>query len=298
MPLGDAAARHGFRQVDVFGDGPVTGNPVAVLHDAADLDDDTMAALARWTDLSETTFLLPATDPAADYRLRIFTPDRELPFAGHPTLGSAHAWLEAGGVPRDPDELVQECGVGTVRLRRVGDRLAFAAPPLVRGGPVDPEALAPLLDALGLPDPAAVTARWIDNGPGWVGLLLPDPEVVLALSPRTLAGFTSVGVASTYPAGAEVALEVRAFIGDSGAVREDPVTGSLQAGFAGWLIADGHLPRRYVAAQGARRRRRGRVHVEQVGTDTWIGGATTTVVTGHLALPRVAPPQPAREAPR
>ncbi|GAA4910129.1 PhzF family phenazine biosynthesis protein [Actinomycetospora succinea] len=274
---------HHVDYVDVFGAGSLTGNPVAVVHDADDLDEDTMAAVARWTDLSETTFLLPATDPRADYRLRIFTPDRELPFAGHPTLGSAHAWLQARRGPGPVEGLVQECGIGLVRLRDDDGRLAFAAPPLIREGPVDADQLAPLLDALGL-DPAAVEARWIDNGPGWVGLLLREPATVLRLAPRLLAGFRSVGVAATYPAGHPSSVEVRAFIGDADVVREDPVTGSLHAALARWLVFSGRLPAHYVGTQGSCLGRDGRVHVDRLGDELWVGGTTVTVISGDLEL--------------
>ena len=275
--------RHRIDYVDVFGAGPLTGNPVAVVHGAGDLDDDTLAALARWTNLSETTFLLPPTEPRADYRVRIFTPDRELPFAGHPTLGSAHAWLQAGGTPRSTDGVVQQCGIGPVRLRRERERLAFAAPPLIRSGPVDADELAPLLAALDL-DPDDVTAQWIDNGPGWIGLLLREPAAVLALAPRSLAGFPSVGVAATYPAGHPYAVEVRAFIGDTGIVREDPVTGSLHAALAQWLVPAGRLPQQYVGAQGSGLGRHGQVHVQRLAADLWIGGTTITTVSGELDI--------------
>jgi PhzF family phenazine biosynthesis protein len=275
-----------FHQIDVFTDELTRGNAVAVVHDADGVPDEVMAAFARWTNLAETTFLLAPTDPAADYRLRIFTPVRELPFAGHPTLGSARAWLEAGGRPRG-DHLVQECGAGLVRVRRDGARLAFAAPPLVRGGPVDAADVAHLSRALGVAPDDVVDARWVDNGPGWVALLLRDADAVLALEPdrSAFAPFASIGVAGPYPPDAPVAIEVRAFVPENG-LGEDPVTGSLQASLAQWLIGSGRLPARYVASQGARLHRRGRVHVEQVGGDTWIGGDTVVGVAGTVGLPR------------
>jgi PhzF family phenazine biosynthesis protein len=279
---------HPFSQVDVFTDELTAGNPVAVVHDAGDLTDAQMAAFASWTNLSETTFLLPPTDPAADYRLRIFTPRTELPFAGHPTLGSARAWLEAGGVPGDDGGPVQECGAGLVRLRRRDGRLAFAAPPLTRSGPVDDADVAALATALGLPRTAVVDAAWVDNGPGWVALLLADAETVLALEPdlRAIAGngvSEAVGVVGPHPPGGDAAFEVRAFVPAMG-VGEDPVTGSLNAGLGRWLVDAGHAPSRYVAAQGTVLGRRGRVFVEHADGAVWVGGGTVVGVTGTVAL--------------
>jgi PhzF family phenazine biosynthesis protein len=275
-----------FTQVDVFTDQLCAGNPVAVVHGADGLSTGQMSAFARWTNLSETTFLLRPTDPGADYRLRIFTPGRELPFAGHPTLGSARAWLAAGGRAAG-EHLVQECGAGLVRVRRDGQRLAFAAPPLVRTGPVDAEELAGVTAALGLAAADVVEAAWTSNGPGWMGVLLRDAAAVLALEPdlAALAGH-DVGVVGPYaagehPDGADV--EVRAFVPElSGG--EDPVTGSLNAALAQWLIPGGRLPEDYLAAQGTRLGRRGRVHLARVGDDVWVGGDTVVGVTGHVAL--------------
>lgn len=274
-----------FRQVDVFSTEPLLGNPVAVVHDADDLTDEQMAAFARWTNLSETTFLLAPTDPAADYRLRIFTPGAELPFAGHPTLGSAHAWLEAGGVPAGED-VVQECGAGLVRLRR-GEVLAFEAPPLTRSGPVDEADLDGVAAALRVGRDDLVDAAWIDNGPGWVGVLLRDADAVLALRPDFAAfGELKIGVVGEHPAGHEAAVEVRAFCPQYG-VPEDPVTGSLNAGIGQWL-AGTRLPASYVAAQGTAVGRRGRVHVARDvpgdGGAVHVGGATRTTITGTLDL--------------
>ncbi|MEJ2864783.1 PhzF family phenazine biosynthesis protein [Actinomycetospora flava] len=273
-----------FHQVDVFADELTRGNAVAVVHDADGLSEETMAGFARWTNLAETTFLLAPTTPAADYRVRIFTPVRELPFAGHPTLGSARAWLEAGGQPAR-DRVVQECGVGLVEVRREGARLAFAAPPLVRGGPVDGADVAHLARALGVGLEAVVDAQWVDNGPGWVALLLRDAAAVLALEPdRTaFAPFGSIGVAGPYEPGAPVALEVRAFVPQNG-LGEDPVTGSLNASLAQWLIGAGRLPRRYVAAQGTRLHRRGRIHVAEVDGEVWVGGDTVVGIAGTADL--------------
>lgn len=278
-----------FAQVDVFTAEPYRGNPVAVVLDGEGLTDEEMAAFARWTNLSETTFVQAATDPAADYRLRIFTPGGELPFAGHPTIGSAHAWLEAGGVPRDAGGPVQECGVGLVRLRADdAGRLAFAAPPLRRSGPVDAATRAQAVAALGIDDDAVLEAAWVDNGPEWLGLLLRDADTVLDLRPDlAVMGELKVGVVGLYDEArrAEVGAyaEVRAFVPGIGIV-EDPVTGSLNAGLALWLVPAGILPERYVVSQGTVLRRAGRVHVERAADTTWIGGDAVTCVAGTVTL--------------
>ena len=271
-----------FSQLDVFTSVPLLGNPLAVVHDAAGLSDEQMASLARWTNLSETTFLLPPKDPSADYLLRIFTPLSELPFAGHPTLGSCHAWLASGGKPKNPQCVVQECGIGLVRVRRDGERLAFAAPPLRRSGPVDADTRASVLEALGVGEAAIRDMQWVENGPPWIGLLLHDAQAVLDLKPdyAALRGL-AVGAVGPYPQGSACALEVRAFTRTG---VEDPVTGSLNAGLALWLIGAGIAPQNYVASQGTRLQRKGRVHVERVGDDTWIGGAVCPVVSGTILL--------------
>jgi PhzF family phenazine biosynthesis protein len=271
-----------FRQVDVFTSAPLRGNPVAVVHDADGLDDATMQLFARWTNLSETTFLLAPTTAEADYRVRIFTPGEELPFAGHPTLGSCHAWLEAGGEARVRDVVVQECAAGLVRVRRTTEGLAFAAPPLIRSGPVDPELLHHLADVLGIDRGAVVDAAWVDNGPGWVGVLLASAEEVLALRPRGVD--LDVGVVGPYPAGSPIAFELRAFFQVAGAAVEDPVTGSLNASVAQWLLGSGRASAPYVAAQGTAIGRQGRIHVSQDDDGTWVGGTTTTVLVGDAHL--------------
>lgn len=281
-------AERRFSQLDVFTAVPLRGNPLAVVHDAAGLSDLQMADFARWTNLSETTFLLPPDDGGADYKLRIFTPGGELPFAGHPTLGSCHAWLAAGGVPRDAGMVVQQCGVGLVRVRRDGDarqpRLAFAAPALRRSGPVEPALRAQVVAALGLPAEAVRRLEWIDNGPGWMAALLPDAATVLAVQPDFVAmGGLKLGIVGAYPAGSECQFEVRAFVPGLG-VPEDPVTGSLNAGLAQWLIGAGLAPDRYVAAQGAALGRAGRVFVAREGADVWIGGAVCPVISGTIHL--------------
>ncbi len=270
-----------FAQVDVFANEPYAGNPVAVVLDGAGLSTDAMQRLAHWTNLSETTFVVPTEDPAADYRVRIFTPARELPFAGHPTLGTCHAWLEAGGVPREEDTIVQECGAGLVPIRRTDAGLAFAAPPLLRSGPVEADVVARLERMLGVDRAAMTDTQWVDNGPGWVAVLLDDTEAVLALTP----GFDelNVGVVAPYPPGSAEAFEVRAFTYKGGHMDEDPVTGSLNASLAQWLLAMGRATAPYVARQGTALGRAGRVHVTQDADGTvWIGGGTRSCVLGDV----------------
>jgi PhzF family phenazine biosynthesis protein len=270
-----------FTQVDVFSAEPMLGNPMAVVHNADGISDKQMAGFARWTNLSETTFLLTPTDPGADYRLRIWTPGGELPFAGHPTLGSAHAWLTAGGVPARTDEVVQECGAGLVRVRR-GERLAFAAPPLVRSGPVEPGDLDEIVRALRIGRDDVLDSAWIDNGPGWVGVLLRDADVVRALEPDfALFGDFKIGVIGTEADG-DADVEVRAFCPQYGTA-EDPVTGSLNAGLGQWL-AGSRLPSSYVAAQGTVLGRRGRVHVSREDDGIWVGGDTRSTISGNVDL--------------
>ncbi|QMU20584.1 PhzF family phenazine biosynthesis protein [Gordonia rubripertincta] len=275
-----------FAQVDVFSSTGTEGNPVAVVVDGggpgAPIAEDRMAAFARWTNLSETTFVLPPTDPAADYKLRIFTPGGELPFAGHPTLGSAHAWLTSGGRPKGED-VVQECGVGLVRIRRSGPRLAFAAPPLRRSGPVDADTVDEVVAALGVDPGEVLAAEWVDNGPEWMVIQLGSGERVLEVRPDIPAlGRHEVGLLGLYSSG-DVFAEVRAFVPGIG-VPEDPVTGSLNAGIATWLRSTGHAPESYVAAQGAAIGRAGRVHVHDDGENIWVGGDTATVIEGTVAL--------------
>ena len=330
-----------FKQVDVFTDQPYFGNPLAVVLDGSGLDDEAMQRFARWTNLSETTFVLPPADPSADYRVRIFTPGGELPFAGHPTLGSCHAWLEAGGTPKRQDFIVQECQVGLVRIRRDpstlrhaqdrpssgqdGGRLAFAAPPLQRSAP-SPALLAQVAAALGLKAQHILAAQLLDNGPVWLGLLLDSADTVLQLQPdhaalkkhglkvgvvgAHLAQTAPVLIAranrearafsgSTHPSPAEAAtadFEVRGFAAPIG-IEEDPVTGSLNASLAQWLIAEGHAPERYVAAQGTCLGRAGRVYLTREpdapgsaqATSTgsgqvWVGGQSVTCIHGTVTL--------------
>jgi PhzF family phenazine biosynthesis protein len=303
-----------FKQIDVFGATPYMGNPLAVVLDGTGLSDAAMQDFARWTQLSETSYLLPPTETGraagADYRVRIFTPAMELPFAGHPTLGSCHAWLDAGGQPRAADHILQECGVGLVRICRNGQRLTFAAPHLQRSQ-ADPALLAKVLSALGLQPQQVLAAQLLNNGPVWLGLLLGSTDSVLALDPDHAAlkslGY-KVGVAARYaqPGGAQLIgrssrearafnarstppaatpdLEVRAFAAPAG-INEDPVTGSLNASLAQWLIADGHLPSRYLAAQGCALGCAGRVQIEQDASgQVWVGGESATCMDGQVRL--------------
>lgn len=297
-------SKHLFSQVDVFSDRPMLGNPVAVVHDAATADGEglrveEMQAFARWTNLSETTFLMPPTDPVADYRLRIFTPGGELPFAGHPTLGSCRAWLAVGGIPTNAEVIVQECAAGLVRIRKAGDQLAFAAPPLVRSGPPDADLAEAVTAALGLAKDQIVDMSWVVNGPKWLGVLLPDAATVLSVDPDFAAmralGEVEIGLIGPHPAGSPADYEVRAFCPDLG-VPEDPVTGSLQAGLAQWLIGSGVAPDAYVAAQGTVISRAGRVHIEAERAptdvdggpgplgDVWVGGDVVLRVAGAVDL--------------
>lgn len=272
-----------FTQVNVFSADALGGNPLAVVHGAGDLVEARMAELARWTNLSETTFLLPPSVPNADYCVRIFTPARELPFAGHPTLGSCHAWLGAGGKPRDQHVIVQQCGAGLVRVRCDGPRLEFAAPPVHRTGALSDELLAKIVHALALTPSDIVDHQWVDNGPGWCAVLLRSAQQVLSLNPDwALLHSLHLGVAGHHEPGHEAAIEVRAFIGDGGF--EDPVTGSLNASLAQWLIGAGILPPAYIAAQGAALRRAGRIHLRKDGDDVWVGGDVSDVVRGSLSL--------------
>lgn len=276
-----------FQLVDVFGDRALFGNSLAVVFDAEDLDSEQMQQIARWIDLSETTFLCSPNNRNADYRVRIFTPARELPFAGHPTLGTCHAWLTAGGRSRDVTEVIQECGAGLIRIRRSDATLAFAAPPLIRTGPVDDSKLAEITRILGVGRSQIVDAQWVDNGPGWVVALLASADAVLEVEPaRHYPTQVDVGVVGPYPAGGQVAFELRAFFTDQhGTVREDPVTGSLNASVAQWLLATGRVTSPYVASQGARVGRIGRIAIDQDATgQVWVGGKTTTLFSGTCTL--------------
>ena len=302
-----------FKQVDVFTATPYFGNPVAVVLDGSGLSDDDMQRFAQWTNLSETTFVLPpsaaAATAGADYQVRIFTPGGELPFAGHPTLGTCHAWLEAGGTPQASDFIIQECKVGLIKIRRDGKRLAFGAPALTRSAP-SPSLLAQVAGALGLKPSQIIAAQLLDNGPVWLGLLLDSTQTILQISPnhpelKNLGQKVGVvAVESAQPATTLIArsnrearafggeptpaepfgLEVRAFAAPIG-VNEDPVTGSLNASLAQWLMAEGHAPAQYVASQGTCLGRAGRVFVAQDDQgQVWVGGDSVTCVSGQVSL--------------
>jgi PhzF family phenazine biosynthesis protein len=282
-----------FKQVDVFTAVPYLGNGLAVVLDGRGLTSERMLGFTKWTNLSEATFVLPPEDPQADYRVRIFTTSGELPFAGHPTLGTCHAWLQAGGKPKG-EFIVQECGVGLVKIRRDGDRLAFAAPPLRRSGPLDGNDLEIIARGLRIRREDIVAHAWCDNGPGWRGVMLRSAEEVLALKPDgalldgLFIGVTAprgkVGVVAPRPTGDECAFEVRAFFPGNNGTAEDPVTGSLNAALAQWLTREGHAGDEYIAAQGTAIGRAGRVHVRKDGADLWIGGQSVTCIDGQVDL--------------
>jgi PhzF family phenazine biosynthesis protein len=272
-----------FQQVDVFTTEPYRGNPVAVVLGADDLPTAAMQRFAHWTNLSETTFVLSPTDAGADYRVRIFTPVAEMPFAGHPTLGTCHAWLSTGALPRSDELVVQECPAGLVPIRRDGDRLAFAAPPLLRSGPVQEDLVVRIASVIGVARSDIVDAQWADNGPGWVAVMLRSAEEVLSLRP----GFVDLelGVVGPYPGGSATAFEVRAFFPKDGTTVEDPVTGSLNASLAQWLVPAGRAAPSYVAGQGTVLGRAGRVHISTDDDGTiWVGGGTVTCITGTVDL--------------
>ncbi len=272
-----------FRQVDVFTTTAYLGNPVAVVLDGTGLSSAQMQQFAAWTNLSETTYVLPPGTGKADYQVRIFTPAQELPFAGHPTLGTCHAWLEGGGQPADPECIVQECGAGLVQIRPSPDGLAFGAPPLLRTGPVDEPLAERVAAALGIRRADIVDLQWADNGPGWIAVLLPSAEAVLALRPG--GSDLDIGVAGPYPPGSPAAFEVRAFFPVVGASVEDPVTGSFNASLAQWLIRTGRAAPPYAASQGTVLGRSGRVHISaDAGGQVWVGGGTVTCVSGVADL--------------
>lgn len=267
-----------YCQVDVFSSTPYKGNPLAVILDAEGLSDQEMQAIARWTNLSETTFILPPVDDNADYRVRIFTPKGELSFAGHPTLGSAQSWLHFGAKPKSSDRIIQECKAGLIEIKRDGERLAFAAPPLIKTGELDAQTLRTIVDALNISPEQVVAHQWIDNGPGWAAVMLSTVEEVLAINPDPVKiSGPMVGVVALYEEGSAYEYEVRGF----GNAFEDPATGSLNASLAQWLIGTGKVPRSYVASQGARLQRAGEIYIDTDEHGTiWVGGYVNVCFSG------------------
>jgi PhzF family phenazine biosynthesis protein len=275
--------RRPFSQVDVFTRTAYSGNPVAVVLDASGLDAERMQRVAHWINLSETTFVLPPRASDADYRVRIFTPTGELPFAGHPTLGTCHAWLAAGGSPRQDDLVVQECDAGLIPVRRTEDGFAFAAPPLIRSGEVEDELVEHIASLLDIDRHDIKDAQWVDNGPGWVGVLLESADAVRALEPGVVD--LNIGAVGLYPEESPCAVEVRAFMPKDGSTIEDPVTGSLNASLADWLLRIGRVTAPYVASQGTMLGRAGRVHISRDADGTiWVGGGTVTCISGEVEL--------------
>ena len=274
-----------FRQVDVFGVDSFSGNPVAVILDSDGLTDDDLRAFSAWTNLSECTFLYPPTDSRADYRVRIFAQNTELPFAGHPTLGTARAWLDAGGIPSQPNLIIQECTAGLVPIRIEGDLLAFNAPPRIRSGPVAEDLLNSIIEILGITPDQVVDSEWLDNGPGWVGILLDSAESVLKIRPNGSAhpGRWDIGVIGPHDAGSEFAFELRAFFTEgSEPLREDPITGSLNASAAEWLLSKNRASAPYIASQGSAIGRNGRVYISEDDGKIWVGGNTKVTLSGFL----------------
>jgi len=272
-----------FRQVDVFSSDPFRGNPVAVVLDGAGLTTKQMQAFARWMNLSESTFVFRPDDAGADYQVRIFTPSTELPFAGHPTLGTCHAWLESGHAPQRPGRVVQQCGAGLVEVRQDSGVLGFAAPPLLRSGLVDEPIIRQAAAQLGIDRWDILDAQWADNGPGWIAILLENAQAVLNV--KSVTGDLDLGVIGPYPAGSECDFEVRAFFPVDGQPVEDPVTGSLNASLAQWLLGSGRATAPYVVSQGTALGRRGRVRVDTDEEGTiWVSGATMTRITGQVDL--------------
>lgn len=275
-----------FRQVDVFGKDPCSGNPVAVLLDAEGLDDESLRRFSAWSNLSECTFVYPAIAAGADYRVRIFSLGTELPFAGHPTLGTTRAWLDAGGEPNAAGLVVQECGAGLVEVRVEDGLLAFLAPPRIRSGAIEPAMFSTVVDILGVDPDRVVDAEWLDNGPGWIGVLLDGSETVLGLNPDASAhpGRWDIGVIGAHGPESAMSFELRAFFTDgTGPLREDPVTGSLNAAAAQWLLSSGRAEPPYVAAQGTAMGRHGRVHISADDRGIWVGGRAETVLIGEAA---------------
>ncbi|MBL6914098.1 MAG: PhzF family phenazine biosynthesis protein [Planctomycetes bacterium] len=273
-----------FDQIDVFSMTPLLGNALAVVHSADSLSTSQMEHFARWTQLSETTFLLAPETPEADYKVRIFTPEGELPFAGHPTLGSAHAWLNAGGSPADPQRIIQECGVGLIPIRKDAEMLAFRAPDLLKTGPVDEETLQVICHGLGIERSEILLHQWVDNGPGWAVVTLDSAERVLSINPNfSLLTSVNFGIIGPHDSHQDADYEVRAFV-NSLDIPEDPVTGSLAAGIAQWFSREGLAEKSYTIAQGQKLQRQGRIHISEENGEIWVGGVSTRCISGTLHL--------------
>ena len=276
--------KYAFHQLDVFSNEPLFGNPLAVVHAANDLSESQMVQFANWTNLSESTFLLNPTNELADYKLRIFTPSSELAFAGHPTLGSCYAWLNRGGVPKNKDIIIQECGVGLIKIRRNGERLSFLAPKLLKTGPLDQTTLNTISKGIGIPVEDIAHHQWVDNGAGWCAVMLKTASQVLAIKPNVEYLKTlKLGVIGPHPTDHEHDFEVRAFVIPFG-IHEDPVTGSLNAGIATWLINSGLSKDSYSVSQGTALGRKGKIYIEAINNEIWVGGEVVNCIEGEVRL--------------
>lgn len=276
-----------FIQCDVFSPIPTQGNALAVVVDSQGVSEEQMRLFAAWTNLAETTFLLPPEDAAADYRVRIFTPSREMPFAGHPTLGSCASWLHCGGEPRDPRTVRQECGVGIVEIDITQkDGFAFKAPPTSIEA-MDSGHFDAIIETLEIPRNTVRQTAQLDNGPVWQLLELESAGAVLAVDSSRVRwpAFKAIGLIGAHPAGAECDYEVRMLAPSSG-MSEDPITGSLNSAIAHWMQADGRLSGPITVAQGTAIGRHGRVSIRPSsdGDGIQIGGQTHILIDGTVDL--------------
>jgi PhzF family phenazine biosynthesis protein len=276
--------KYSFQQVDVFTNRPLMGNALAVVHGADNLSDKQMTKFANWTNLSETTFLLNPINDSADYKVRIFTPNNELPFAGHPTLGSCFAWLSNGGIAKSKDVIIQECAIGLIKIRKDGSRLSFEAPELIKSGSLDDLTLKKVAMSLRIGVSDIINHQWVDNGPGWCAVMLKNAQQVLALDPdpQLLKDF-KIGVIGSYPDGSETDFEVRAFAMPYG-IYEDPVTGSLNAGIAKWFFNTNSVKDEYTVSQGKALGRDGKIFIQKIDNTIWVGGEIISCINGELTL--------------
>ncbi len=276
--------KYSFQQVDVFTNRPLLGNALAVVHGADNLSDKQMTKFANWTNLSETTFLVNPINDSADYKVRIFTPNNELPFAGHPTLGSCFAWLSNGGIAKSKDVIIQECAIGLIKIRKDGSRLSFEAPELIKSGSLDDLTLKKVAMSLRIGVSDIINHQWVDNGPGWCAVMLKNAQQVLALDPdpQLLKDF-KIGVIGSYPDGSETDFEVRAFAMPYG-IYEDPVTGSLNAGIAKWLFNTNSVKDEYTVSQGKALGRDGKIFIQKIDNTIWVGGEIISCINGELTL--------------